>query len=137
MSVMLSPRGKLVMHHDKDPKEDILERIGDLSGFKVFLNNIVVALYERPKKTKGGIILTDKFVDKDIWQGTTGLVVAMGPLAYVDDEHVSFAGQRVNVGDWVFFRAADGSSFEINTVPCRIFTERGIAGVIPNPDYVF
>lgn len=133
----------ITVQHDKDPKLDILERIGEVPAGVVQFSQILVAIYMPPRVTKssGGVIFTDQISDED-WgeaqaQGKTGLVVSCGPQAYVDDESVKFHGTRNEVGDWVWFRPSDGMPCEINGVFCRVFSERHIIGKIPHPDYVW
>lgn len=131
----------LEMVHERDPKQVILDQLGDLSSLDLMFNNILVAVYQRAKtaeRTKGGIFLPDKTKEEDKWQGNVGLVVAMGPKAYKDDEVTKFEGERVDIGDWVWFRPAEGTLCVVNKVLCRVFgTERGIIAKIPHPDYVF
>ena len=42
-----------------DPRKALLDAVGDLSGFDIFHNQILVAIYVRPEKTSGGIIRPD------------------------------------------------------------------------------
>jgi co-chaperonin GroES (HSP10) len=71
----------MVMEHEIDPKEKLLTDLGDLSGIEIFNNQVLVAVYIRPNKTKSGIILTDETVNEDRYQGKVGLLVGMGPAA--------------------------------------------------------
>ena len=59
----------VVMLHEKDPKHEILDRVGDLSGVEVFGGDVLVAIYKRPEKTRSGIILADTTRDEDRFQG--------------------------------------------------------------------
>lgn len=102
------------MFHDTDPREELLKRVGDLSNVEVFGNEILVAIYKRPEKTKSGIILTDKTKDEDKWQGKVGLVIKKGPLAFVPEGNTDFAGMNVEPGDWVCYRVGDGWSVAID-----------------------
>lgn len=123
--------------HLADPKQDITEALGEIPPEVVMFSRILVAVYRRPEKTAGGIILTDNGRNEDVYQGKVGLVVAMGPQAYQDDESTKFYGQSVKIGDWVWFRPSDGMACEINGVTCRVFQEPGIIGKIPHPDSVW
>ena len=127
------------MAHVTDPREDIIREIGDLSEFKLFNNQILIGLYVRPAevKTAGGILLPDQTRKEDEYQGKTGVVLAKGPLAFVDDTVNKFRGQNVDVGDWVCFRVSDGWSLAINGVPCRLLEEVHVKAKIPSPDYVY
>jgi co-chaperonin GroES (HSP10) len=144
-----TPMGKVNRHwvevvHERDPKAAILEAVGKVTDDLVQFSRILVAVYKPPivEKTKGGIILTQSMTEDDIeeyhWQGKVGLIVAMGPQAYVDDDTTKFNGTQNRVGDWVWFRPSDGDAVEVNEVFCRIFdSERFIKGRIPHPDFVW
>ena len=47
------------MEHAEDPKEFIHKEIGSVEDIGVFNNQLLVAIYMRPQKTKSGIILSD------------------------------------------------------------------------------
>lgn len=120
-----------------DPKEAILNELGDLDGLELFHNQVMVATYIRPEKTSGGIFLPDKTLAEDRFQGKVGLVVKLGPLAFVDDAVAKFGDKKLNVGDWVFYRASDGMEmFSVDKtggVPCRIFEDTQIKGRVSDP----
>lgn len=123
-----------------DPvKKEIFDAIGDLSKLdRLFSARILIAIYIQPRKTKGGIILTDKELMEDVWQGTVGLVLKKGPRAFVDDEDAGskFYGQNVEIGDWVTFRPGDGKRTQINGVNCRIMEDTQIDGVTTDPTLI-
>jgi len=134
-SVGIGARMRMV--HAEDPKQKLKDEIGTVPDEIVMFTRILVAVYRRPEKTAGGIILTDRATDEDVWQGKVGLVIKKGPLAYQDDEVTKFHGHEVNEGDWVWFRPSDGMACQVNGVPCRIFKEEGIIGRINHPDEVW
>lgn len=125
------------MTHDVDPKEALLQQLGDLSGFQVFHNEIIVAVYLRPEKTKSGIYLTDKHRDEDRFQSKVGLVVKMGPEAFNDESGAWFRDVNVRVGDWVWFRPSDGFNVTVNGTLCRALKDTSVRGVIDQPDRVW
>lgn len=128
----------LMMAHDADPKDEILAKVGSLDDLEVFHNQVIVALYVRPQKTKGGILLTDGTRGEDKYQGKVGLVLKIGPQAFVSDEKTDFHGQKIEVGDWVFFKASDGWPLSINAVDCRIIdNEFLVRGRIASPDVIY
>ena len=53
----------MIMAHEVDPKQKLLKEIGDLSKVEIFNNQVLVAVYIRPQKTKSGIYLSDKTTD--------------------------------------------------------------------------
>lgn len=126
--------------HDVDPRLVIQEALGDLSWFDLRQNQILVAVYKRPSLTKSGIHLPDQTVDEDRWQGKVGLVMKMGPLAFVSDAKTTFhATDKLKIGDWVVYRASDGWQITLTESKqlCRIFVESDIRAVIPAPDLVW
>ncbi|MDE2106458.1 MAG: co-chaperone GroES [Patescibacteria group bacterium] len=127
----------MIMTHEVDPKEAILAELGDISEFKVFHTDIIVAVYLRPEKTKSGLYLPDSHRDEDRHQSKVGLVVAMGPEAFVDESGTWFKDIAVNVGDWVWFRPSDGFNVTINNRLCRAIKDTSVRGVIPHPDMVW
>lgn len=129
--------------HKEDPKEALLRRVGDIPDGLVMFSRILVAIYQPPivEKTNGGVFLSSSIqaedVEESIWQGRVGLCIALGPQAYQDDDDVKFHGQKVEVGDWVWFRPSDGAGLDLGEVFCRIFdSERYIIGKLPHPDMV-
>ncbi len=120
-----------------DPRKALLDAIGDLSGFDIFHNQILVAIYVRPEKTSGGIIRPGGNVQEDEYQGKVGLVVKKGPTAFLNTEEEDFQGQNVEVGDWVVFRVGDGWQLTIRDTACRILSDRTIRMRIKNPGDIF
>lgn len=127
----------MIMLHETDPKEALLADIGDLSEFEVFHNDIIVAVYLRPEKTKSGIFLTDAHRDEDKYQSKLGLVVKMGPDAFVDDSGTWFQGVNIKVGDWVWHRPSDGFSLTVNKVLCRSLKDTSVRGTVQSPDMIW
>lgn len=130
------------MSHELDPKADLVERLGDISEFEVLHNNVIVAVYMRPEKTKSGIILPDQHRAEDLYQSKCGLVVAIGPNAFMDPSG-SWKWGEINIGDWVVFRPSDGWNIGLmgkgktESVKCRRLADTSIEAVVQNPDMVF
>lgn len=129
--------------HEEDPKAALSRRVGEVPPGLVLFSRILVAVYQPPivERTNGGVFIASAIQEEDkeeaIWQGKCGLVIAMGPQAYVDDDSVKFHGQKVDVGDWVWFRPSDGMGCDVGEVFCRLFdSERYIIGKLPHPDAV-
>lgn len=125
------------MEHDVDPAQKIMENLGDYSGVELFGNQVLVAVYIRPQKTKSGIYITDKMVDEDRFQGKVGLLVAAGPQAFTASSDEWFENVEVNPGDWLVFRPSDGWSINVNGVLCRIMSDVQVKGRINSPDRVW
>lgn len=125
------------MLHVQDPKKEIMDKFADvLANVDLFHNQVLVATYMRPNKTAGGIILTDKTTTEDKYQGKVGLVLKKGPAAFKDDERFKFYGVDVEVGDWVFYRAADGQQMALNGEHVRILEDTRVRGKVKQPDMV-
>jgi len=125
------------MAHAIDPKTELLNEVGNIKEVEIFNNQILCAIYIRPQKTKSGIILTEKYVDEDKYQGKVGLVLKMGPEAFVDDSGKWFKNMKIKVGDWVVFRPSDGWSVSINGKSCRILDDVAIRGRVQSPDIIW
>lgn len=117
--------------------EEIHASIGDLSSVEVMHNQILVGIWMRPEKTAGGIILTEKTVDEDKWQGKVGLVLKKGPIAFVSEGNTNFHGQSVNEDDWVIYRVSDGFSIDINGTHCRLIEDVHIKGRVSDPSVIY
>lgn len=127
----------MVMEHEDDPAKPLLEQAGDLSSVEVFNNQLLVAVYVRPQKTKSGIILTDKTTDEDRYQSKVGLVLKKGPSAFNDNTGEWFNGVEINEGDWIVFRPSDGWSVTVNGQLCRMIDDVNVRGRIDQPDRVW
>jgi len=128
---------QIAMEHDVDPKKTLLKKIGDISGIEIFNNQILCAVYVRPEKTKGGIVLPDQHRAEDKIQGKVGLVLKKGPMAFVDDSSNWFVDADIDVNDWIVFRPSDGWSITVHGVLCRILDDINVRGRIQHPDQVW
>src|SRR6202043_2873292 len=109
-----------------------------LDGLTLHRNQILIAKFIREKV--GSIHLSTKTQTEDQYQSKVGLVIRLGPLAYVDDEVIKFEGwadEPIKINDWVWYRAADGLDLDITPVgtneriSCRVFDhERLIRGTV-------
>lgn len=126
----------MIMSHDEDPKNKLLDELGDLSEIELFHNQVLLAVYIRPQKTRSGLYLTDKHTDEDRFQSKVGLLVKSGPQAFEQDGNW-FSGVDFKDHDWLVFRPSDGWSITVNGVLCRIFDDINIRGRVPHPDAVW
>jgi co-chaperonin GroES (HSP10) len=109
-----------------------------LSGELTVLHSQVLVMgYVPPLRTKGGIIRPDKTVEEERFQGNVGLVVALGKGAFKDDNIAQFHGDKLKIGDWVMYVAADGVSLFIREVPCRIFSDTRILMKVETPEIYY
>lgn len=139
------PRGSLGLqniHHDEDPKQVILDKIGKdiLSKLNVYGAQVLVATYVRPERLRSGLIITSKVRDEDKFQGKCGLVIKTGPLAFVETERLKFGGCKVSVGDWAWYRPMDGFAVSLagtsDAIHCRVLDDVEIRGDLEHPDVI-
>lgn len=125
------------MEHAVDPAKELLERLGDVSNFELFNNNVLLAVYIRPEKTKSGIYISHKTIDEDRYQGKVGLLVSAGPKAFSAESDEWFKDVTVTPGDWLVFRPSDGWSVNVNGVLCRVMPDVQVKGRVTHPDKVW
>lgn len=139
----------LVALHKTNPKTELLKKVGNIDWLKLRANQVLCAVYIRPNefKIKGGttLYLPDKTVDEDRFQSKVGLIIKMGPLAFVDDENTKFLdADKCKLHDWIVYRASDGwmmtitgDGSESGRVLCRVFVESDVRAVISEPDAIW
>lgn len=127
----------MIMEHDEDPAKKILKAIGDLSSVELFNNQILLATYIRPQKTKSGIYLSDATVDEDRYQSKVGLLIKTGPSAFEQNEEGWFANEQFHLHEWLVHRPSDGWAITIHGVLCRILVDTQIKMRVQDPDEVW
>ena len=130
----------MLMKHDVDPREEILREMGDLTGFHIQNNQVLVRVYERPKQTRAGIHLPDQVRQEDQYQGKAALVLLAGPTAFLEDVEKGYwlNEQPVpKIHDWILMRASDGWPVMVQGKLCRMLTDTAVRMVIPAPDMVW
>lgn len=127
--------------HLSDAARELMAKAENhISRIDVFHNQILVAVYEGPEKSKGGVIYSDIRKRENEYQGKVGLVLKLGPLAFVDDERNKFHGQRVAPGEWIALRPGDGWPMKlggIDGLPCRVLEDVHVKMRLDNPDEVY
>lgn len=127
----------LKMVHKTDPKQVLLSALGDISNYRIFNNQVLLAIYERPEMTAGGVLLTARTRKEDEFQGKVGLIVAMGPAAFQpspETGHFKTGGPGMH--DWVAIRASDGWAFKLGETMCRLIADHNVRMQIPAPDLI-
>ena len=126
------------MLHTLDPAESLLDELdGRQDAIKPLGSGVLVAVYVRPNKTKGGILLTDKSQDEDKFQGKVGLVLKLGPIAFVDDDTHRFGEDIPQPGDWVVYNVGETFAFNMGDVRCRIVEDVAVRAITSRPDMVY
>lgn len=131
-------------------KRDILAKIGDVSGFEIAQNEILLAIYQRPETTSSGIIQVAQTLKEDIYQGKVGLVLKIGEHCQFDrvDPYTGVkTGIPISQHDWVVVRPSDTWALDINMrsdalsskdfVACRLVHDKDIRAKIPHPGVIW
>ena len=129
----------IAMLHEKDPKQVLIDQVGKVvNNLHVLNTQVLVAVYIRPEKTKGGIIMANQTRDEDRHQSKVGLILKKGPTAFVEGEEKKWFGDvKFKEHDWIVFRPSDGWAITINGVLCRMLQDVQIRMTIDSPDVVF
>jgi len=125
------------MVHETDPKQALWKELGDITDVEIFHNQVLVAIYQRPEKTKSGLYLAAQTRDEDKYQGKVGLIIKKGNDAFIDQSGKWFKGVTLDVGNWIVFRPSDGWQITVHGVLCRILDDTDIRGRVPAPDAVW
>ena len=114
----------------KTIKQDVnlLDKLPTPTGYR-----ILVLPYAGPKKTKGGVYLSDKTQATIQMTTVCAYVLKVGDLAYKDKEKFP-NGPWCNKGDWVIFGRYAGARFKIEGGEVRILNDDEIIARIKNPE---
>jgi hypothetical protein len=120
----------IAMKHEKNPRDVILDELGDISDYEIGPKQVLIATYRRPEKTRGGIILTPSNLNEDLFQSKAGLVVRVGTNSM-------FNGTPIKLHDWVVVRPSDNWALEVNFVHCRHVFDSEIRARVAHPGMVW
>lgn len=131
--------------HEKDPAIDIVAKVAPyLSKIEPLFQQALIGLYLRPDtvvQTPGGVYIPYDAVKDDTYQTKVGLVLKLGPRAFIDEPDaqfpVLFHGFTLKVGDWVGFRPSEGLALEIGGHKCRLIADVHFKVKVDHPDDIF
>lgn len=124
------------MSHVTDPKLEIQKAVKPLvDNMEVMGPQVLIAVYVRPEKTAGGILLTDNTRNEDNYQGKIGLVLKVGPIAFQEDDGHKFP-VAPKVGDWVMYRVGDTFEFTLGKWRFRLAEDVMIKAIVQKPDII-
>jgi len=75
--------------------------------------------------------------DEALWQGKVGLLIAMGPMAFVDTGNIQFGGFKPQIGDWLQWDIHDARQCTLNRVHCRWMQDTQIIARVIDPKLVY
>jgi hypothetical protein len=136
---------ELAKEYARDPKAFLMDRCELWMRNVRWMSNLVVCAtyflpaFEIVPGTDKPFYRSEKAQDEALWQGKVGLVIGMGPLAFVDEPAlgVHFHGQKVEIGDWVQWDIHDARQCTINRIHCRHLKDTQIIGVWSDPRLVY
>ena len=116
----------------KGPEQtkEYLEMIPNPVGYRM-----LVRPYSGPKKTKGGIALSDKTLETIEMTTVVGLVVKMGDLCYQDKDKFP-KGPWCKEGQFIIYGRYAGARFKTKFGEHRIINDDEIIGTIDKPEDV-
>jgi len=114
-----------------DPKaidKSTLESLPKPTGYR-----ILVLPFAGPKKTKGGLILSDTTQETIQMTTVCGLVLKMGDLCYHDKDKFP-KGPWCKLNEWIIFSRYAGSRFKIDGGEVRVLNDDEIISTINDPN---
>ena len=108
-------------------KKSTLESLPTPTGYR-----LLVLPYAGPKKTKGGILLSDTTQETIQMTTVCGLVLKMGNLCYRDKEKFPL-GPWCKLHEWIIFSRYAGSRFKIEGGEVRVLNDDEVISTIKNP----
>jgi|TARA_R100000482_G_C5095085_1_gene132765 co-chaperonin GroES (HSP10) len=93
---------------------------------------ILIALPEIEEKTEGGVIKPDYIRDVEEYSTVTGFVLSMGPDCFQDAKRFP-SGPYCKEGDWICFRAFQGTRLKIHGKEFRLINDDTVEAVVEDP----
>jgi co-chaperonin GroES (HSP10) len=109
-------------------EQKVMDRIPTPTGWR-----IVILPYRGAEKTKGGIVLSDQTRQREQSATVCGYVLAVGPLAYADENKFP-TGPWCKKGDWIVFGRYAGARLPIDEGEIRIINDDEVLALIQNPE---
>jgi chaperonin GroES len=107
------------------------------SGYQPLDDKVMVRMDEHASITSGGIHIPDTAAERQSIAGETGVVVALGPAAFVwdDDARRMWSGQRPEPGDRVYIERYAGQVLQgIDGMTYRLVSQRCVGAVALPPE---
>lgn len=127
------------MFHAVDPREDLRDKIGDISSNDLFHNQVMVAVYIAPQKMASGLWRPETNQEEDRYQSKVGLILKTGPTAFQSGGGWEWP-KDMAIGDWVYFRISDSWPCTVNGNRdnlCRVLRDSDLRGRVSHPDDIW
>jgi co-chaperonin GroES (HSP10) len=112
----------------KSIKKSTLDSLPTPTGYR-----LLVLPYAGPKKTKGGVWLSDTTQETIQMTTVCGLVLKMGDLCYQDKDKFP-KGPWCKLNNWIIFSRYAGSRFKIDGGEVRILNDDEVIANITDPN---
>jgi len=119
---------ELAQERPENMDQSVLARIPKPTGWR-----IVVLPFRPPKKSKGGIVLSEQAVERQQIATVCGYVIATGPLAYADQDKFP-DGPWCKEKDWIVFGRYAGARIGIDGGEIRILNDDEVLATIVDPE---
>ena len=93
---------------------------------------LLIGMPEVEEKTSGGIIKTDSARETEAVSSVVGFVIKMGDDAYKDEKRFP-SGPYCKEGDFVIFRAFQGTRIKVHGQEFRLLNDDSIEAVVDDP----
>ena len=127
-SSILTPNNDLIGVKKSEKKEEVKGKIPKPTGWR-----IMVLPFKMKEKTKGGLVLAETTLEKQQVASQCGLVLAMGPDCYKDEERYP-DGPWCKVNEWVMFARYAGSRIKIDGGEIRLLNDDEVLATIDSPE---
>ena len=112
---------------DLDGERRKAAQLPDPTGFQ-----LLIALPEQDEKTEGGVYVPDDFRQREETASITGMVLKMGPDAFVDVSRFP-NGPYCKKGDWIIMQAYTGTRVSIHGKEFRLINDDCVKAIIEDP----
>mgnify|MGYP003637334447 FL=1 len=112
---------------DLDGERRKAAQLPDPTGFQ-----LLIALPEQDEKTEGGVYVPDDFRQREETASITGMVLKMGPDAFVDVSGFP-NGPYCKKGDWIIMQAYTGTRVSIHGKEFRLINDDCVKAIIEDP----
>ena len=112
----------------KSIKKSTLDSLPTPTGYR-----LLVLPYAGPKKTKGGVWLSDTTQETIQMTTVCGLVLKMGDLCYQDKDKFP-KGPWCKLNEWIIFSRYAGSRFKIDGGEVRVLNDDEVISTIKDPN---
>jgi len=96
---------------------------------------VLIAMPTLKRRTAGGVLLPEPHVAREETAVVVGLVVAVGPAAYLDTKKFP-SGPSCKPGDYVSIRGYSGTRIKVQDVELRVVNDDSIETTVPDPSEI-